>query len=38
VKQEVIARQFHVHSHLGVLQNVDINGNILQRYFTGKTF
>ena len=34
--QEVIAKQFHVPSHPGVLKKVNINGNILQRYFTRK--
>ena len=34
MKQEVIAGQFHVPSHPGVLKKVNINGNILQRYTT----
>jgi len=33
MKQEVIAGQFHVSSHPGVLKKGHINGNILQRYF-----
>jgi len=37
VKQEVIAGQFLVPSHPGVLKNVNINGNVLQRYFSHKT-
>jgi len=37
VEQEVTAGQFHVHDHPGVLKkNVNMNGNILQRYFTHK--
>jgi len=38
VKQEVKAREFHVFffSHPGVLKKVNINRNILQRYFTCK--
>jgi len=38
VKQEVKAEQFHVPSHPGVLKKVNINGNILQGYFTRKNF
>ncbi len=29
-----MAGQFHGPSHPGVLKNVNMNGNILQRYFT----
>ncbi len=29
-----MAGQFHAPSHPGVLKNVNMNGNILQRYFT----
>jgi len=36
VKQEVKAEQFHVPSHPGVLKNLNINGNILHRYFSHK--
>jgi len=39
VKREVIAGQFYVPSHPGVLKNVNINGNVLQRYFShGRQF
>ncbi len=39
VEQEVMAGQFHAPSHPGVLKkNVNMNGNILQRYFTHKNF
>jgi len=38
VKQEAMSGQFHVPSHLDVLKKVNINGNILQRYFTRKIF
>ncbi len=38
VEQEVMAGQFHASSHPGVLQNVNMNGNILQRYFTHRNF
>jgi len=38
VKQEVMTGQLHVPSHPGVLKKVNINGNILQRYFTRKIF
>jgi len=31
-----MAGQFHFPSHLGVLKKVNMNGNILQRYFTRK--
>ncbi len=34
VEQEVMAGQFHAPSHPGVLKNLNMNGNILQRYFT----
>ncbi len=33
-----MAGQFHAPSHPGVLKNVNMNGNILQRYFTHKNF
>ncbi len=36
VEQKVMAGQFHAPSHPGVLKNVNMNGNILQRYFTHK--
>ncbi len=29
-----MAEQFHAPSHPGVLKNLNMNGNILQRYFT----
>ncbi len=38
VKQEVLAGQWHGPSDPGVLKNVIMNGNILQRYFTHKNF
>ncbi len=38
VEQKVMAGQFHAPSHPGVLRNVNMNGNILQRYFTHKNF
>ncbi len=38
VEQEVMAGQFHAPSHPGVLKNLKVNGNILQRYFTHKHF
>ncbi len=38
VEQKVMAGQFHAPSHPGVLKNVNMNGNILQRYFTHKNF
>ncbi len=38
VEQEVMAGQFHAPSHPGVLKNLKVNGNILQRYFTHKNF
>ncbi len=38
VEQKVMAGQFHSLSHPGVLKNVNMNGNILQRYFTHKNF
>ncbi len=38
VEQEVMAEQFHVHNHPGVLKNVNMNRNILQRYFSHKNF
>jgi len=38
VKQEVINGQFHVPSHPDTLKYVNINGNILQKYFTRKIF
>lgn len=38
VEQKVMDGQFHVHDHLGVLKNVNTNGNILQRYFTHKFY
>ncbi len=37
VRQEIMAGQFHAPSH-DVLKNVNMNGNILQRYFTHKNF
>ncbi len=38
VEQKVMAGQFHAPSHPGVLNNLNMNGNILQRYFTHKNF
>ncbi len=38
VKQEDMAGQFHLHNHPGVLKIVNMNGNILQRYFTHNNF
>jgi len=38
MKQEVKAGQFHVPSHPGVLKKVNINGNIIHRYFIHKKF
>jgi len=38
VKQKVIAGQFHVPSHPGVLKKINIKGNLLQRYFSLKKF
>ncbi len=35
---KVMAGQFHAPSHPGVLKNINMNGNILQRYFTHKNF
>ncbi len=32
VEQEVMAGQFHSPSHPGVIKNLNMNGNILQRY------
>ncbi len=32
-----MAGQFHAPSHPGVLKNVNMNGNILQRYFIHKS-
>ncbi len=37
-EQEVMAGQFHAPSHSGVLKNLNMNGNILQRYFIHKNF
>ncbi len=37
VEQEVMAGQFHASSRPGVLKNVNMNVNILQRYFTHKS-
>ncbi len=34
VEQKVMAGQFHAPSHPGVLKKLNMNGNILQRYFT----
>ncbi len=33
VKQEVMAGQFHVPSHPGMIKYANMNGNILLRYF-----
>ncbi len=38
VKQEAMAGSFHVHNHSGVLKMLNMNGNILQRYFTQNNF
>ncbi len=38
VKQEAMARYFHVHNPPGVLKVVNMNGNILQRYLTYNNF
>jgi len=38
LKQEVIAGQFHVPNHPDVLKKFNINGNVLQRYFSHKKF
>ncbi len=38
VKQEAMAGSLHVHNHPGVLKIVNMNGNILLRYFTHKNF
>ncbi len=38
VEQKVMAGQFHAPSHTGVLKKLNMNGNILQRYFTHKNF
>ncbi len=38
VEQEVMAERFHAPSHPGVLKNVNMNGNKLQRYFTHNNF
>ncbi len=38
VEQKVMAGQFHAPSHPGVLKKLNMNGNILQRYFTHKNF
>ncbi len=38
MKQEALSVKFHVHNHTGVLKIVNMNGNILQRYFTHKNF
>ncbi len=37
-EQKVMAGQFHAPRHPSVLKNVNMNGNILQRYFTHKNF
>ncbi len=36
VEQEVMAGQYHASSHPGVLRNLNMNGDILQRYFAHK--
>ncbi len=33
-----MAGKFHVHNHPGVLKIVNMNENIIQRYFTDKNF
>ncbi len=33
-----MVQQFHASSHPGVLKNVNMNVNILQRYFTHMNF
>ncbi len=38
VKQKAMAGSFHVHNHPGVLKIVNMNGNILQGYFTHNNF
>ncbi len=38
VKQEAMAGYFRVHNHPVVLNILNINGNILQRYFTHTNF
>ncbi len=38
VKQEAMAGKCYVHNHPGVLIIVNMNGNILQRYFTHRNF
>jgi len=38
VKQEVMAGQFHVPSHPGVLKKVNINGNIKKMNINGSYF
>ncbi len=38
VEQKDMAGQFHAPSHPGVLKNLNMNGNILQRYFTHNNF
>ncbi len=38
VEQEVMAGQFHVHNHPGVLKKKNMKRNIFQRYFIHKNF
>ncbi len=36
VNQKDMAGKFHAHNHPGMIKIVNMNGNILQRYFTFK--